>query len=487
MDFPVIRNYIGGEFVDAANGNSLPVVNPATGEEFTSLPDSGVKDVEHAVSAAGEASKDWGDTSPYNRAQVLLKIADLLEARTEEFALAESTDNGKPLSLARAVDIPRAVQNCRFYAAAIQQFTTHASVHADTGINYETRHPVGIAGCISPWNLPLYLFTWKVLPALAAGNAVVAKPSEVTPYTAYLFSRLCQEARLPEGVLNVVHGTGSSAGAAIVSHPDIPAISFTGGTATGRTIAATAAPMFKKLSLELGGKNPTIVFSDCNFKKTVRTAVRAAFANQGQICLCGSRILIEESIYPEFREAFLEECRKLTVGDPLEATTGVGAVVSRAHYQKILECIDGAVSEGGKILAGGSAVKLTGRCKNGVFIAPTVIEGLSAECETNKKEIFGPVVTLIPFSSEAEAVAAANCTPYGLAASIWTGQLDRAHRLAHNLQSGIVWINCWLMRDLTTPFGGMKQSGVGREGGMTSLEFFTESKNICLSIERGES
>jgi aminomuconate-semialdehyde/2-hydroxymuconate-6-semialdehyde dehydrogenase len=380
------------------------------------------------------------------------------------------------------VDIPRARDNFRFFATAIEHWASESHQTAENVINYTLRKPVGVAGCISPWNLPLYLFTWKIAPALAAGNTVVAKPSEVTPMTAFLLSELCNEAGMPPGVLNIVHGTGPGAGNAIVSHPDVPLISFTGGTSTGQHIASVAAPMFKKLSLELGGKNPNLIFADCDFDQALKTSLNSSFANQGQICLCGSRIYIERSIYETFRDAFVEEVKKMQVGDPFASDSRLGAVVSKPHYDKILSYIELAKEEGGRILCGGHAVQPGGECARGWFIAPTVIEGLSETCRTNQEEIFGPVVTLQPFDTEEEAVQLANSTGYGLAATLWTQNLNRAHRLGNEIQSGIIWVNCWLLRDLRTPFGGMKKSGVGREGGWEALRFFTEAKNVCIKF-----
>src|SRR5574343_414786 len=397
----------------------------------------------------------------------------------DEFVSAESLDNGKPLSLAKRVDIPRAVSNFRFFATAIQQSSTETHFMEGVGVNYTLRRPIGVVACISPWNLPLYLFSWKIAPALAAGNCVIAKPSEITPYTAYLLGKVAKEAGLPDGVLNILHGLGGSVGDAIVKHPKIKAISFTGGTKTGEYIARTAAPMFKKLSLELGGKNPNIIFADCNFENMIKTTVRSSFENQGQICLCGSRIFIERPIYEKFKEAFIEKVNALKVGDP-NSDVNVGAIVSKPHYEKILSYIELAKQEGGKILTGGEAVNPGGRCENGYFIKPTVIEGLAYNCRTNMEEIFGPVVTLTPFDTEEEVLQYANATEYGLASSIWTENLTRAHRMAEKVECGIIWINCWLLRDLRTPFGGMKNSGVGREGGWEALRFFTEAKNVCI-------
>jgi aminomuconate-semialdehyde/2-hydroxymuconate-6-semialdehyde dehydrogenase len=397
-------------------------------------------------------------------------------------AAAESKDNGKPVSLAKTVDIPRAESNIRFYATAIVHFGSDAHVTDVTAINYTHRKPLGVVGCISPWNLPLYLFTWKIAPALAAGNCVVAKPSEITPMTAFLLSELCQQAGLPAGVLNIVHGLGPEVGQAIVEHPDVPAISFTGGTATGKHIAATAAPMFKKLSLELGGKNPNIIFADCDFDKMLSTTVRSSFANQGQICLCGSRILVQASIYEKFRDTFVAKVERMQVGDPSDPNTKMGALVSQPHLEKVESYIRLAQEEGGTVLTGGVRPEMQGELAGGYYLRPTVIEGLGPACRTNTEEIFGPVVTLQKFETEEEALALANATRYGLAASVWTENISRAHRVAAALESGIVWINCWLLRDLRTPFGGVKDSGVGREGGFEALQFFTEPQNVCVKL-----
>jgi len=414
------------------------------------------------------------------RADILMKISEGILAELDAFAEAESLDNGKPVKLAKAVDIPRAVDNFHFYATAVEHFASESHFMEQTAINYTLRRPIGVVGCISPWNLPLYLFTWKIAPALAAGNCVVAKPSEITPLTSYLLSQVCIDAGLPAGVLNIVHGTGPSAGQAIIEHPDIKAISFTGGTATGKRIAATAAPMFKKLSLELGGKNPNLIFADCDFEQMLKTSMLSSFSNQGQICLCGSRILIERSIYNQFKNAFVEKVKALSIGDP-KTDVNIGAIVSKAHQEKVLSYIELAKKEGGTILCGGTAYQPTDeRIKNGYYIYPTVIEGLTQSARCNMEEIFGPVVTLQAFDTEEEALAIANATEYGLAATVWTTNLNRAHRVAEQLQSGIIWINCWLLRDLRTPFGGMKSSGVGREGGWEALRFFTEPKNVCV-------
>ncbi len=475
-----ISNYINGSFAEPVSKQYLDNYNPATGTIYSLIPDSDERDVQVAVDAAKNAFSSWSVLPKEERSNHLLKIAQLIEEKIDVLAEAESIDNGKPLWLAKKMDITRAASNFQFFGTAILHFASESHSMENVGINYTLRSPIGIAGCISPWNLPLYLFSWKIAPALAAGNCVVAKSSEITPMTAYLLSEICVEAGLPKGVLNIVHGLGNKVGNAITSHPDIPLISFTGGTQTGKTIAATAAPMFKKLSLELGGKNPNIIFADCDFNAMLETTVRSSFTNQGQICLCGSRIFIEKSIYDKFKNAFVERVKKLKVGNPKDDTSNLGAIVSQQHMKKILSYIELAKQEGGKILCGGNQVILKGECENGWFLEPTVIEGLSHTCRTNQEEIFGPVVTLTPFATEEEALFFANSTPYGLSSTLWTQDISRAHRMADKIKSGIVWINCWLVRDLRTPFGGVKNSGVGREGGWEALKFFTEIKNVCI-------
>ncbi|MFT3981535.1 MAG: aldehyde dehydrogenase [Ferruginibacter sp.] len=476
-----LENFIGGNFIGPLSGQFIDNINPATGEVYGQIPDSNEKDIELAVSAARKAFPEWSVTPAEQRFSVLNKIADLIDANQEMLALAETNDNGKPLWLSKKVDIYRAAANFRFFATGLMHFATDSHAMEDKAINYTLRQPIGVVGCISPWNLPLYLFTWKIAPALAAGNCVIAKPSEVTPVTAFLLGRICQEAGLPDGVLNIVHGTGPHCGEAIVQHPEIKAISFTGSTRAGERIASVAAPKFKKLSLELGGKNPNIIFADSNWEKMMSTTLQSSFANQGQICLCGSRILIEASVYEKFKTEFVERVKQLNIGDPLE-NNQQGAIVSKAHYDKILRCIETAKEEGGKILLGGKALKPEGRCHNGYFIEPTIIEGLGPQCKTNREEIFGPVVTLQPFNTVEEALQLANATAYGLAATVWTQDISKANLVAAKLESGIVWVNCWLLRDLRTPFGGVKNSGVGREGGWEALKFFTEAKNVCIEF-----
>lgn len=477
-----ILNYINGKLEKPISGSYLDNINPAEGKVYSSLPDSDFNDVQKAVEAASNAFASWSEMSAAKRAEILLRIAELIDRDLDKLALAESIDQGKPLKLAKSVDIPRASTNLRFYATASMHVSSESHLMEGEAINYTTQTPIGVAGCISPWNLPLYLFTWKIAPALAAGCTVVAKPSELAPMTAFLFSKLCIEAGLPDGVLNIVHGLGSKVGQAIVEHPDVSVISFTGGTVTGKKIASTAAPMFKKLSLELGGKNPNIIFTDCDFEQAVSTSIHSSFSNQGEICLCGSRILVERSLYEKFVAEFVKRTKELVVGDPLEDKTRIGAMVSEAHMNKVLSYIELAKTEGGEIICGGNQVSVSGRCATGYFIEPTIIVGLDQNCRTNQEEIFGPVVTIMAFDTEEEAINYANSNAYGLSATIWTENLKRAHRVSHQIKSGIIWVNCWLLRDLRTPFGGMKQSGVGREGGWEALQFFTETKNVCIKL-----
>jgi len=477
-----ILNYINGELTPPSSGKYLDNYSPAEGKVYSLVADSDEGDVANAAKAARRAFPQWSSTSPEQRSTILQKIADLIDRDLDKLARAESIDNGKPFKLAKSLDIPRASANLRFFATASIHFASEAHITGSEAVNYTLRTPSGVAGCISPWNLPLYLFTWKIAPALAAGCTVVAKPSELTPMTAFMLAELCIEAGLPAGVLNIVHGLGPKAGQAIVEHPDITAISFTGGTVTGKKIAATAAPMFKKLSLELGGKNPNIIFADCDRELALNTSIQSSFSNQGEICLCGSRMFIERKIYDDFVKEFVKRTKSLLVGDPLEETTHTGALVSETHMKKILSYIELAKQEGGQILTGGKQIKGSGRCVDGYFVEPTVIAGLDEKCRTNQEEIFGPVVTVIPFDSEEEVLGYANSTTYGLSATIWTENLKRAHRIAAGVKSGIIWVNCWLYRDLRTPFGGMKQSGVGREGGWEALRFFTEAKNVCVKL-----
>jgi aminomuconate-semialdehyde/2-hydroxymuconate-6-semialdehyde dehydrogenase len=479
-----LKNYINGELIAPVSNNYIDNINPAEGKVYSLIPDSNTRDVQLAVDAAQSAFEGWSGMPVEKRSAILQKIASFIERDLDKLALAESIDQGKPVKLAKTVDIPRAAQNMSFYASGAIHFASEAHITGNEAVNYTIRQPIGVVGCISPWNLPLYLFTWKIAPALATGCTVVAKPSELTPMTAFMFSELCIEAGLPKGVLNIVHGLGGKAGQAIIEHPGIPAISFTGGTVTGKKIAATAAPMFKKLSLELGGKNPNIIFADCDFEQTVATTIQSSFSNQGEICLCGSRIFVEKSLFEKFVNEFVKRIKELTLGDPLEEATKIGPLNSEAHMNKVLGYIDLAKQEGGTILTGGKRwTPPTGsRIVNGFFVEPTVIVGLPHDCRTNQEEIFGPVVTIMPFETEEEVLRYANSTTYGLSATIWTENLKRAHRVAAQVKSGIIWVNCWLFRDLRTPFGGMKQSGVGREGGWDAMKFFTEAKNVCVKL-----
>ncbi len=476
-----ITNFINGQFVGPVSQRFLDNVEPATGQIYSHVADSNEQDVEAAVAAADAAFPEWLQTPSGKRSKILLRLADLIEENLDSLAKAETIDNGKPISLSRSLDIPRAASNFRFFATAILHFSSEAHVTDGIALNYTLRQPRGLCGLISPWNLPLYLLTWKIAPALACGNTAVAKPSEITPMTAFLLGELCQKAGLPPGVLNIVHGRGATAGAALVKHPKVRTLSFTGGTATGAELARIAAPMFKKIALELGGKNPNIIFADADLDEAVQESLKSSFSNQGQVCLAGSRIYVERSAYERFLDRFVAETRKLRIGDPLDSQTQQGAVASRAHMEKILSYLQLARDEGGAILCGGNRAKVDSpRCRDGFFIEPTIITGIDPKCRVNCEEIFGPVVTVTPFDTEDEVVAWANATQYGLSATLWTRDITRAHRIAARLEVGTVWINCWLVRDLRVPFGGMKSSGVGREGGLEALRFFTEPKNVCV-------
>lgn len=475
-----LSNFVNGVSAAPVDGDYIDNYEPATGAIYSLIPNSNEKDVENAVAAAKKAFPAWSSLSIEERGNCLMRIADGIRRRMDEFVAAESRDNGKPLSLAAHVDIPRAISNFEFFATGIQHFASESHYMEGVGVNYTIRKPVGIVGCISPWNLPLYLFSWKIAPALAAGNCVIAKPSEVTPYTAYLLGEIIKESGMPDGVLNILHGLGGTVGDAIVKHPEIKAISFTGGTSTGEYIARTAAPMFKKLSLELGGKNPNIIFADCDFEEMLKVTLRSSFANQGQICLCGSRIFIERPIYEKFKTAFVDKVSKMKVSFPSDPDARMGALVSKSHLEKVLSYVELAKQEGGTVLTGGEKEVLATPYTNGYYMRPTVIEGLAYDCRTNQEEIFGPVVTITPFDTEEEVLMMANSVKYGLSATLWTSNLQRAHRVADKVDAGIVWINEWLVRDLRTPFGGVKASGVGREGGWEALRFFTEPKNVFI-------
>ncbi len=478
-----ILNYINGEMVEPVDKRYLDNFNPSRGTVYSLIPDSSANDVQMAIDAAKKAFPRWSALTAEQRGHYLRELAKGITQKMEQFVLAESIDNGKPVSLARSVEIPRSARNFEFFADAVSQFHGDSFRSNLNTLNYTDYSPVGVVACISPWNLPLYLLTWKIAPALAAGNTVVAKPSELTPMTAYLLCQVAKEIGLPKGVLNIVHGTGAGVGEPLVVHPEIKAVSFTGSTLTGQSIAKATASQFKKVSLEMGGKNPNIIFADCDFDKALETTLRSSFANQGQICLCGSRIFIEKSIYEKFKSALIEKTKLLKQGDPLLKETEQGALVSEAHMQKVLSYIELAKTEGGRVLTGGRRFETTGELSKGYFVEPTLIENLTFECRTNQEEIFGPVATLMPFESEGELIKMANSTRYGLSASVWTADLNRAERLSSALNVGLVWVNTWMFRDLRTPFGGVKDSGYGREGGVDALKFFSEVKNVCIQYE----
>jgi aminomuconate-semialdehyde/2-hydroxymuconate-6-semialdehyde dehydrogenase len=469
-----LDNFIAGEFVPSRSGVYFDDINPATAEVIAQVPDSDERDIDDAVRAAKAAFPAWSSMPAAERSNLLLKLAGLIERNLDELARCESIDNGKTLSLAQRLDIPRAVANFRFFATAILHQASEAHMTDAVALNYTLRQPLGVIGLISPWNLPLYLLSWKIAPAIAAGNTCVAKPSELTPLTASRLAELSLEAGIPPGVINIVHGYGNKAGRALTCHDDVAAISFTGGTVTGAAVAGNAAPRFKKLSLELGGKNPNLIFADADLDDAIATSIRSSFWNQGEICLCGSRIFVERAIHDEFVDRFAAATRKLRIGDPLDGATDIGALISEAHLQKVMGYIDLAVKEGGTIVAGGNRID-----RPGYFVEPTIVTGLGCDCRVLQEEIFGPVVTITPFDEEEEAIAFANSTRYGLSATVWTRDLSRAHRVAAALDAGTIWINCWLLRDLRVPFGGMKESGVGR---FESLSFFTEAKNVCVRI-----
>jgi aminomuconate-semialdehyde/2-hydroxymuconate-6-semialdehyde dehydrogenase len=476
-------NFINGQYCDPVNDGWLENINPADGTSLGKIANSTEQDVERAVIAAANAQPKWSESALEQRSRILRKIGNLIQENLESLAVAESEDSGKPISRARTIEIPRAASNFHFFANAITQFSSesHESV-GQNAINFTLREPLGVVGCISPWNLPLYLFTWKIAPALAAGNCVIAKPSELTPRTAAMLGELGNQAGLPAGVLNIIQGEGPQAGQALLEHEKINAISFTGGTVTGEHVARVVAPKFKKLSLELGGKNPNIIFADCNYERALETTIHSSFANQGQICLCGSRIFVESSIYEKFKTDLITRTSQLTVSHPANEETAIGAMVSGDHYRKVLSYFDEIDPTIASILCGGKPATVEGYAQ-GFYIEPTIIEVQNNQCRLNQEEIFGPVVTLMPFDNEEEVIGMANDVKYGLSATIWTKDLDRTMRLSKKIECGVVWINTWLMRDLRTPFGGMKESGVGREGGLEALRFFTEPKNICIAFE----
>ena len=477
-----IINYINGKLIQSNSNEYLNVEDPSIGKFFIKVPDSNIKDLSLAVKSAKNSFHTWSSLSIDDRSKYLHNIADYIQDNINAFAEAESLDTGKPISLAKNLDIPRAISNFRFFADYAKNFEFNFSLNSENSSNLINQYPLGVVACISPWNLPLYLFSWKIAPALITGNTVVAKPSELTPLTAYMLSKACMETDLPNGVLNIIHGRGSNIGKLLINHPDIKAISFTGGTETGKKIAQETAGTFKKLSLEMGGKNASIIFNDCNYDKMIDTTIKSSFSNQGQICLCTSRLLIESSIYERFKTDLTIRTKNLIIGDPKKSETQFGAISSKQHFEKIMAYIETAKQQGGKIITGGNPIILNGRCKNGYFIEPTIIESLDNDSIINQDEIFGPVITLQRFDSEKDAIVLANNSNYGLSATIWSNNDEKANRVASKIDAGVIWINCWLVRDLRTPFGGIKQSGLGREGGSYALDFFTETKNICRSL-----
>ncbi len=481
-------HFIDGEHRPALGGGWLDNIEPATGKTLGRVAAGDGRDIDAAVRAAQRAFPAWSALPVAERSRLLLRMADLIDERREELARAESRDCGKPIRLSLELEIPRGATNFRFFASASlhAESATHFTDGLPGGgraINSTQRRPRGVAGLISPWNLPLYLLTWKIAPALATGNTAVCKPSELTPTTASMLGTIARDAGLPPGVLNVVHGTGAAAGAPLVAHADTPTISFTGGTATGRAIASVAGPMFKRVALELGGKNPNLVFADADMDRAVGESVRAAFTNQGQICRGGSRIFVERPAYAPFLGRFVERARALRIGDPEDEATEFGALISADHRKRVTAHVEGARRDGGRVECGGRAIEgPTARTHGGFYFEPTVVTGLAPSCALMQEEVFGPVVTVTPFDTEDEAVALANGTRYGLASMVWTSDLSRAHRVASRIEAGVVWVNCWMVRDLRTPFGGVKQSGVGREGGNEALRFFTEPTNLCVRV-----
>ncbi|KAL1915172.1 uncharacterized protein VTP21DRAFT_7653 [Calcarisporiella thermophila] len=483
MTVSLINNFINGKYVAPLNEKYLDSFDPSTGKPYIKVADSTKEDVNAAVEAAERAFPAWSKLPRDKRSEILLRIADLLESRIEEFASAESKDQGKPLQLAAHADVPRAVLMFRYFGTLILHLQEKVNVTDGIALSYTQRTPTGVAGLISPWNLPLYLLVWKIAPCLASGCTCVCKPSEFTSVTANMLCSVMKDAGLPDGVCNMVFGTGPQAGAALVEHPKVPLVSFTGGSVAGEKISELAGRHLKKLTLELGGKNANIIFEDADLDACVPKSIHAAFLNQGEICLCGSRVFVQESIYDKFLSRFVNEARALKVGDPRDKDSFMGPVVSKQHFEKIMSYIDIARNDGGKIECGGQAPShLKGsEFENGYFIEPTVITGLKPESRVMQEEIFGPVVTVYPFKTEEEAIALANGCKYGLSASVWSRDGQRARRVAEKLQVGNVWINTWMIRDMSMPFGGVKASGRGREGGEHAINFFTDYKTIILA------
>ncbi|NSL50576.1 aldehyde dehydrogenase [Calidifontibacillus erzurumensis] len=472
-------HFINGKYLPSFNGKTFNNINPATEEVLGSVAEGGKEEVDLAVQAARRALKGpWKYTTVEERSKLLRRIGDLILERKEELAYLESLDTGKPFSLAKTVDIPRAAYNFHFYADYIIGVNTDANEQNDIALHYTLRRPVGVIGIIKPWNLPLLLLTWKLAPALAMGNTCVIKPAEWTPITATVLMEIMKEAGLPDGVANLVHGFGTnSAGAAISEHPDVDAISFIGEPSTGAAIMRSAAQNLKKLSFELGGKNPNIIFADANIDDCIDTTIRSSFVNQGEVCLCGSRIYVERPIFDLFMEKFIAKTKELKVGDPLNPETTTGALISKEHYERVFSYIEIAKADGAKIHVGG---KRPEGLEKGYFLEPTIITGLDKNSRCVREEIFGPVVTVAPFDTEEEVICEANDTHYGLAATVWTSDLKRAMRITRSLEAGVIWVNTWFLRDLRTPFGGMKHSGIGRTGGMHSIDFYSEFSNVTI-------
>lgn len=482
-----LNHFINGVFVPSQSGETFETRNPATGELVATVALGGAADVDAAAKAAKKAFEEgpWPRMSMKERCQIVRRIGDLILERRDALALAETQDSGKPISESRDGDIPRSAQNFHFYADYA------AAIHEDCFTidpwerHIAVREPIGVVGLITPWNLPLYLATWKIAPALAMGNTIVLKPAEWTPYTASMLAEITQEAGLPDGVFNIVHGLGAqSAGEALTRHPDISAISFTGETSTGRAIMAAASGTLKKVSFELGGKGSNVLFADANLSEAIPTAIRAAYRNQGQICLAGSRLFVQEAILDQVIEEMTRRVKEIKVGDPLDPSTQMGAVVSTEQLQRVQEYI-GIGQQEGRWITGGERVA---ELPQGNFLSPglcTALPGRSDFYQARfcQEEVFGPVLPIIPFKSESEVVDMVNSTPYGLSSSIWSQDVNRIHRVSRGIRAGIVWVNCWFARDLRTPFGGQKDSGIGREGGRYSLEFFSEAKTICYRYQ----
>ena len=478
-----LNHFIGGEFSAGSSGQTFDTINPATNEVIATVALGTADDIDRAAKAARKAFETgpWPRMSIRERCDVLRKIGDIILAKREVLARAESMDAGKPISESLEGDIPRSAYNFHFFADYAQ------SVHEDLFSvgEYErhmaVREPLGVCGLITPWNLPLYLATWKIAPCLAMGNTCILKPAEWTPYTATLFAEIVQEAGLPKGVFNIVHGLGANgAGEALTRHPLVDSISFTGETSTGKAIMAAGAQTLKKLSFELGGKGANIVFADADLEDALSTSVRAAFRNQGEICLAGSRLFVEDKVYPDFVERLVEKVKQIKVGDPLDPKTQMGALISKEHLHKVEGYLEIGKREG-KLLTGGTRLA---ELPNGNFLTPSVFTDLPFNSRFCQEEIFGPALPVIPFKSEEEVINMTNSTPYGLSASVWSTDVDRCHRLSTKLRSGLVWVNCWFVRELRAPFGGQKSSGLGREGGRYSLDFFSQTKTITYKYKK---